>query len=133
MSPLTRPNVTAASRIMLPAYPVLMAVIGLNYLATPSARLARTPSLAYADSLLPLEGWGALFLGIAGLMVAALLLHRREWYLYALSLTVVTQAVWAVVFLAAIPAGASPSAWVWPAFVAVACAASWRSLARGEV
>ena len=131
---LTRDSVTVASRIMLPAYVVLFAGLGLNYTLTPEPRLRLTPSLDYAARLMPLSAWGWLFLIVAALMVAALLSHRRGLYRYALLLCALAMAVWAVsAALAALESSATPLGWLWPGFVVACCLASYRSLTVREV
>ena len=133
---LDRKHVTVASRVMLPAYAVLFAGLGLNYVVTSRARLTLSPTLAYADGLLPLPAWGVLFLCVAALMVAALLTKTRMLFRYGLWLGIVCMTIWAGVFASAAygPGGdASPAAFLWPAFVATACYASNRSLLTGEV
>lgn len=131
--PLTRANVTVASRIMLPTYCALFAVLGINYMTT-GRRLLESPALEYADRALPLPAWGAMFLAMSGVMVTALMMHERLWFRFALWLAIVCLLSWSLMFLAAaIWSDASPTACVWPLFAAVACFASDRSLLKGEV
>lgn len=131
--PLTRSNVTAASRVMLPTYCALFAILGINYMTTGS-RLLESPALEFASQALPLPAWGAMFLAASGVMVTALMQHERTWFRFALWLGITCLGVWSLIFLgAAIWSDASPSAWVWPAFASVACFASDRSLLKGEV
>lgn len=131
--PLTRDNVTAASRVMLPTYVLFFAAVGANYV-TDAPRLQQSPSLHYANTLLPLQAWGGFFLCCAAIMAAALLSHRRTAYRFALWLCIVSMGVWSGVFaLAAINSIASFTAPAWPAIVAVACYATDRSLLKGEV
>lgn len=134
MSPtLTPAEVTVASRIMLPTYVALFAFVGVNYMTT-GERLTESPSLAFADSVLSMPAWGAMFLAASAVMVTALMMHERIWFRFALWLGIVCLAIWSALFLAAaIWSSASPSGWTWPAFVAVACFASDRSLLKGEV
>lgn len=131
--PLTRTNVTAASRVMLPTYAVFFGIVGLGLVATPESRLHRTPAFAYADRWVDLTLWGAGYLVIAVALVVALALRSRRGYRSALSAGFVWMIGWAVLtLLAALQGDASYSAWIWPAFVAVACWASLVSLAAGE-
>lgn len=131
---LTRATVTRASRIMLPAYVVLFTLLGLNYTLTNKDRLLYSPGLAYAEQVISLRAWGLLFLTVAVLMAAALLSHRRTLYRFGLWLCIVSMTTWAsILAAAAMLADASPSAWVWPGFVAVACYASHQSLLAREV
>lgn len=132
--PLTRETVTAASRIMLPTYVILFIVIGANYLTTPEPRLLASPALAYASAWMPLDAWGWTFLTVAALMLIALVSGKRGLFRYALLVAMIAMLVWAgVLALAGFRANASPSAWIWPGFVAAACLASYRSLSRGEL
>lgn len=130
--PLTRDNVTAASRIMLPAYVVLFALLGINYLFADHTAAA-SPALAYVDNLMALTTWGGVFLGCSVLMLVALIRHGRTLYRFALRFCAVSMAVWAGMIAAASLSGdATPFAAVWAAFVATACMASDRSLRAGE-
>lgn len=132
--PLTRANVTVASRIMLPTYVAFFAALGLSYLFGPHAPLAASPALAFADDVMPLAAWGGVFLGCSVLMVFALVVHRRLLFRFALRMCALSMLVWAAILLLATLAGdASASAPAWSAFVATACLASDRSLAAGEV
>lgn len=134
MTPLTRASITVASRIMLPAYVILFTVAGFNYAVTPISRLGQSPALAYADTLMPLRVWGCLFLAVAALMLVALASGQRLLFCYGLLVCVICMGIWAAVFLlGAIFADASPAAWAWPAFVGVACIATYRSLSVYEV
>lgn len=126
---LTRDTVTAASRIMLPSYPPFFAVIGMGLLLTPTSRLLATPAFNYADQLVSIRWWGAAFLLLAGVFVAALVLKQRRPYQFALTIAVTWMSLFAVVTAAAaLKDMASFSAWAWSAFVARACYASLVSL-----
>lgn len=130
--PLTRDNVTAASRIMLPTYPILFGTVGVNYLVD-ADRLHGSPALSFVDGLMPLPGWGLAFLGAAVLMVYALIRRERIVYRFALWVCMLASAVFALGLAAAVIFGtASFTAPVWPAFVARCCWASERSLLTRE-
>lgn len=130
--PLDRENITVASRIMLPAYVLFFAAIGLNYLSG-SARLGLSPMLRYADELMPLQMWGALFLGCSLLMLYALIRRQRSTYRFGLLVCFFSMAVWTVVaIVGSLVESVSYSAAAWPGIVMAACAATNRSLARGE-
>lgn len=132
--PLTRDNVTTEARIMLPAYLALAGFFGLLYLVDPQGRLQRSPGLTLARALLPMPAWGCIFLGIAVVMGAALLTHRRFWFILALYLYGACALMWAAVYLGAtfLSPDASFGSPAWPLFVAVCCYAEARSLLRGE-
>lgn len=120
---------------MLPTYPLFFVVVGLS-LALTGDRLLATPGFRYADTLLPLEAFGVGFLVTAAVLVAALVLDRvgsRRTYQHALAAALVWMLGWTgVMVAAAVEDLASFSAWVWPAFVARACWASYVSLELGE-
>jgi hypothetical protein len=130
---LTRDNVTAASRRMLPTYPAFFAVIGFGLALTPTARLVQTPTFDYANRLIPINWWGYGFLTLAVVFTACLLTHNRRAYELALGCGIAWMTMWAVGTVAsAFYDLASFTAWAWPAFVARACWASLISLEVGE-
>lgn len=131
--PLNRQNITVASRIMLPTYVAFFSLLGINY-AISGPLLASSPALAYAATLLPLPAWGCMFFAASAVMAVALMKHERIWFRFALWVAIVCLTIWAGVFAAAaVLAGASPGAPLWPLFAAVCCFASDRSLLKGEV
>ena len=131
--PLTRQNVTVASRVMLPTYVAFFLGVGLSLSLTPQDRLRLTPSFAYADRVVDLRLWGVGFLAVAVFLALAMLMRSRSAYRAGLSVACLWMAVWAIVLaLSAFDASASFSAWTWPAFVALACYATLRSLSEGE-
>lgn len=131
--PLTRANVTAASRIMLPTYPVFFASIAAGLLFTPLDRLVATPAWRFADQLVSLRLWGVGFGAVALGMAIAMLTHHRHRYKVALGVAVVWMTLWAGILASAFLFGdTSPFAWTWPAFVARACYASLVSLETRE-
>lgn len=134
---LNRANVTVASRIMFPTYVVLFTFLGINYTFNSRQRLLESPALRYADDQVALPVWGGLFFACAALMAAAMVLPGR-WtrmaFAYALWLGLLSLTAWSGIFFAASVWGeASPTTWCWPAFAAVACYASHRSLLAREV
>lgn len=129
---LDRQNVTAASRIMLPTYVVFFGVLGVNYLIADDTAAAN-PALVFANAMMPLPVWGALFIICSCGMAGALATKRRLPYRFALRICAGAMGLWAIVILLASLAGdATPFAACWAAFVAVACMASDKSLATGE-
>ena len=132
--PLDRAHVTVASRVMLPAYVVFFAGLGVNYVATPDSRLKASPALDYAAQFMSLPAWGGLFLVASALMFVALVSRRRVLYRYALLLCAYSMGVWTLAnILAAFHSDATPLGWLWPAIVVAACVASYRSLTVREV
>lgn len=133
MRELSRATVTAASRIMLPAYAAFFAAVGASLLFTPQRRLRQTPVFDQADHVLDLDLWGCGYLTVAAALGWALLAHHRSGYRAALAVAAVWMSLWALVALvAAFQNHATFAAWAWPAFVAAACWASLVSLASGE-
>lgn len=131
--PLDRAHVTVASRVMLPAYPVLAGVLGAGFLLTPERVLLETPIYRTMAGLMPLHFWGAGLLLIGAVQVIALLAMRRQTYGFTLGLMAVWMAAWSVVCVVSYFRGeASPVAWVWPAFALCACWATQLSLAARE-
>lgn len=129
--PLTRTNVTAASRRMLPTYPLFFGIIGLGLTFTSVDRLIETPAFAYANDFGSIRWWGVGFLVLTVVFTACLLLRRRKGYQLALGAAIVWMGIWALVTLgSAFYDVASFTAWAWPAFVARAC---WATLVSLEV
>lgn len=133
MSPLDRDHVTVASKIMLPTYVAFFSVVGMNFALAPSPRLLESPMLRYADHLMPIRLWGALFVACGLIMLTALVTKNRMMYRYGLLVCGLSMSVWtAVAVVGLFFEPISFSAWAWPAFIAAACAASDRSLSRHE-
>lgn len=131
--PLDRAHITVASRIMLPTYVLFFAVVGSNFAAGTFGRASSSPMLRYANTIMPIPVWGAVFLACSLIMAVALVRRSRFWYRYGLLVCAISMIVWALVAIAGIFAEpVSYSAWAWPAFVAAATIASNRSLAQGE-
>lgn len=129
---LTKDSITPESKVMLPTYVVVFTALGANYLATPEPRLLASPTLAHADMVLDIRGWGILMTTTAVLMVAAWIRGTRTMFRYALLLGMIAFALLGVVFAAGVIANpaTSPSAWAWPLLGAAACRASYKSLTR---
>jgi len=134
--PLTKANVTAASRIMLPTYIVLTGVIGIVYTFDPLGRLDGVAALAAQRWIMggQMWPWGLVFLGLSAVMLAAFRQKRREWFVFALYGCAVTFAMWSVLYAVSIFLDPVTSllAPVYPLFVVRACRASAKSLLRGE-
>lgn len=131
--PLTRANVTVASRVMLPAYTIFFAIIGAGLITTPFQRLSASPMLRYADTIMSVRIWGALFVACALLMLAALARQHRTMFRFALLICFFSMVLWTIVAaLGVLYEPVSYSAWAWPAMIAAACMATNRSLAKGE-
>lgn len=131
--PLDRNHITVASRIMLPSYIVFFIVVGSNFLAGTFGRAQSSPMLRYADTIMPIQVWGGVFVTCSLIMAGALVTRNRMLYRYGLLVCGISMTLWALVAVAGIwVEPVSYSAWAWPAFVAAACAASNRSLAAGE-
>src|SRR5690242_8857003 len=94
--PLDRAHVTVASRIMLPAYALIYAGVGLAFLLQDPARTS-SPAFDVAKSLLPIHAWGWVFLAVAVAETAALITHRRRAYVLALVPGAGLAGFWAVI------------------------------------
>lgn len=132
--PLDRTHVTVASRVMLPTYPVFFIGFGLALLLTPPEVMQATPSFRTAADIMPLTTWGVVLLGAAGFQLAALAVGRRSMYIAALSVALICMVLWAGIFAYAAGRGGAPwTAPMWPAFLAISCYATMRSLESREV
>lgn len=135
--PLTRSTVTAASRIMLPAYVVLTAVYGLIYTIDPGGRMGSVHALVFQRKLMggDMLPWGLVFLGLASLMLLAFSRRNRLMFAFGLCCCAVTWFLWGCMYIASvvIDTETSPLAPVLPWFVCACCIASTVSLLKGEV
>jgi hypothetical protein len=131
--PLTRQTVTAASRVMLPVYPILAAWMGVAYLFGGPARTSGA-SYTAAKSWLPIPTWGAMFIVLAVLLLIGYAQRSRPMVAFALTVTAAAYTVWAACFVWSLftVTDASLVAPAWPLFVAVACFASATSVIRSE-
>lgn len=129
--PLDREHITSASRVMLPSYAIFIGGLGIGYIA--GYRIGQNPMLKYADHIMPLEVWGGVFVACSLTMTAALILHRRLLYQYALMMCAVSMFIWMLVAIVGIfSQPITFTAPLWPGLVMQACRASNRSLFRGE-
>lgn len=136
--PLDRTTITHSSRVMLVVYPVFASLVGLSYLLGSPERTS-SPSFDVVRNIMPMTHWGAVFLGLAALMVGALITHRRDRMVLALKLSRAAYSIWAAGFAASLlnfhhwpplNDGVSFNAiWLW-AFVAFAHTASLQSLLK---
>lgn len=135
--PLTRKTVTAASRIMLPAYVILSAVFGLVYVFDPFGRLDGVHALAFQRRLTggSMVVWGLIFLGLAVLMLVAFTRHSRLLFAFALCCCAFTWFLWGCAYTASVVIDPQTSilAPVLPWFVTACCTASSVSLLKREV
>lgn len=131
---LTWDTISTPSKIMLPAYVGLFAIVGLTFLFQEKSELLATPSLAFTEQYIGgIRFWGVLFFATAVMMIAAILMRWRSFFRFALLWGIILMIIWAFVLAAAALAGeATWSAWAWPLFAATACAASNKSLLAGE-
>jgi hypothetical protein len=129
--PFDRAHLNTPSRIMAPVCAVFFAVIGSNFAAGTFGRADASPMLRYANTLMPIPVWGALFIVCALLMVAAMVRGSRMVYRYALLVCSFSMVVWSLVAVAGIfVEPVSYSAWAWPAFVAAVCWSFDKSLSQ---
>jgi hypothetical protein len=136
LMPLTRSNVTVASRIMLPTYVVLTTMFGLVYVIDPFGSLGNISALRFQRSVMPMAAWGAILLALSALMVVAFTRQSRMLFAFALACCAMTWFLWGgmyAVSVALAPTEASLNAPILPWFVSVACVASMASLLKGEV
>lgn len=131
--PLNRTNVTAASRIMLPLYPLCFIPLGLMFLLQSSARTSG-PVYDVARYLAPMWVWGIVFMLVGLIEVAALLVHNRRVYVFALTCGAGLSTFWGcLIFAAAVnsPVVSFTGGW-WYLIPIAAHLASARSVARKE-
>lgn len=132
--PLDRNNITIASRVMLPAYAAANATFAAVFLLDPQRRLSLAPSLDIARNWMPIERWGLLWLAVAAVMAAALIVRHRALFVTALAINAGAWFAWGFLTGAAVftQPNVTPLASVLPWFVAVASFASMLSLLAGE-
>lgn len=134
MMDLIKANVTVASRIMVPAYIVLMTYYGFIYWVDPLERTKSSHALAFPRSLMAINYWGMLFIAIAIAMLIALRQKSRRGYIVALSTACSTWIMWAVMYTVSIFTDHQTSllAPVGPLFYATCCIATMLSLQSRE-
>lgn len=123
-------RLTFASRIMLPAYPLVYATIGAAFLAQAPSRTS-TDAFDAAVALAPIPVWGVLFLAVAAAeAVAMLLVDRPRLYIGALVVGAGIAGFWAatITWSAWNSATVSWSTPPWIFLAAAAHAASARSI-----
>lgn len=127
-------GVTAGVRTL--QWPIVgfAAMVGWSFTQTPLERLRATPTLRYADHIIPLDLWGWVFIAVAIVLALAIALDSRHLFKAGLTLLI----VWLGAFAAAAAVAASEglgtwSAWAWPAFACASCFAVLRSIESREV
>lgn len=132
--PLTRQQVTVASRIMLPTYIALNTIVGLVYLLDPLGRLQRVPALAFQREVMPMPAWGCVFLALAAAMLVATRRHSRPGMVFALYSCGIAWLLWGAGYEVSVfrDPNASILGPVLPWTVTIACHASAKSLLHGE-
>jgi hypothetical protein len=124
--PLTWDTVTVASRVMLRTYPVFNGCYGLALLLTPLPDLLAVPAYRTLNGILPMQTWALAFLVVALVQVAALVIHRRASYVFALALMVVLCGIFCL--LLAYGALRMTNPWTAPPFAMLATCAAYASL-----
>lgn len=130
---LRRDSVTVSSRIMLPFFPAAFGALGLIYtLQSPDRTMS--PFFDLARALVPMRGWGVLFLMVAGVEAWALLTNNRRLYILALIPGAFLAGFWSVLIGSSgfFSPAVSFSAGIWCTFAVAAQAAAARTLAKGE-
>lgn len=124
---LDRAHMTSASAVMLPFYPIFCLGYPSTILLDP--RAAHLPAFEGIAGALPM--WTLTWYGVGVLMLAALALHTRMAYAFALGVLFAVMCVWFGVFAyaAANADGAWTTVW-WPTLGATAAIASLRSVLR---
>jgi hypothetical protein len=133
---LTRERVSTPSRIMLPAYLFHAAWFAIVYFFDPQGRLSHSPGLASVRYIgVSFDLWGMLLGAIAIMLAASLIWHLRQLAIFALYCELAMMGWWALIYVtsAFLDPGASLGASAWPILAATACAASARSLMRGDM
>lgn len=132
-APLRRDAVTRSVRIMLPTYPLVAGLLGLNYICTPEEILLQTPVFVTAAEILPMPVWGALFVSISIGLTWALFAEHRRGYQMALNTLMVAWGMWVLVFAWSVfEHQASPGSPLWPLLACIATYATNTSLEAEE-
>lgn len=129
--PLSKANVTIASRLMLPTHAIFSTYLGVTWAIQDPTR-THTKALTVLN-VWPIEATGVILAAFGVALVAGLLSQRRTIAAIALAANVIVYLALAGIILAAsISAHASWSAAAWPVYIAVAHFASMLSLANDE-
>lgn len=132
--PLDRENVTAASRIMLPAYIVLNSGFGMVLILDPTNTIKNARALRWQDGVLDLSAWGAWLTLLALLLAFAWFRnHNRDLGSFAIAVSAVSWLVFGGAWAVAIwTDGATPLGPMLAAFVVTAHYASLKSIVRRD-
>lgn len=130
--PLDRAHISIAQRVMTVVNPAFAGLLGYAY-TFKAAELQDAPAYDAAAQILPLQLWGIGFIGIALMLAAARLVHRRVVFVAGLAWLTIWMVVFAGLFIKVYADGAATFiAWVFPAYVAAACWASMLTLLARE-
>lgn len=126
-------NVTSASRIMLPVYPLFAVWQGTAYLLGDDSRTA-TPSLSAARAILPIPVWGTVFVAVAAVLAFGYWKRSRDTTVFVLYSAAAAYLIWAgcLAWATLTVPDSSLVGPAWPLFVCLACCASASSVARNE-
>lgn len=122
---------TPGTRIAIWIFPALTMWLGLGYLFAPAQRL-QSPAFVAARDVMPLKVWGLVFVAVASVKVATLLVGNLRGYMAAMCLGIALYTTWAFLFAVATFADprTSPGAAAWPLFVVASHVATLATLRR---
>lgn len=131
--PLNRFNVTDYSRDMIPAFPLFAAAVGIGWIVTPTEIMEDSPVFEFLARFAPLWVWGGVYVIGAAFLFIAVFRESRTMYINGLRAFIVISLSYALSnAFAFFTAGATPSAWLWPAFTAFTALVTLRSLRAHE-
>lgn len=128
---LERSNLTASSRTMVPAYPLLALGVAMAYIFGDPARTA-TPSFDVAREVMTIRSFGYIFLFVAALEILGMALKTELFYIVGLAIGLGVSFGWGLFFVGSIiftddASLVSPLLW---SFVGLAHIATFRSLTK---
>lgn len=128
---LERSNLTASSRTMVPVYPLLALGVALAYIFGDPSRTS-TPSFDVARDVMTIKSFGFIFLFVAVLEIAGMVLKTELFYVVGLAIGLGVCFGWAGLFIGSIiftdsASLVSPMLW---GFVGIAHVATFRSLTK---
>lgn len=130
--PLDRAHVPPGLWLLIRAYPVLNGIFGVVFVLDVQHRLAVAPAMAPVRAMLPIWGWGIMWLTLTAVLVVTIVQHDRDRFIWAVTFNGFVWLAWGLLVESAIFTEplVTPLAGVLPVFVGWSCRACAKTLRR---